>query len=101
MQISNLAQLQAYQKLFQELSTNEEQFKYNHKQLRSYGRCLLRFLPSLSIDTLTEHRLYMLITVYSSGGIPHYDRAFLASEISDILLAVIAKKHNIIKNECF
>jgi hypothetical protein len=76
------------------IKDNEESFKLTHKQIRSYSRSLLVLADTIYLESKLKLELLLLIELLSKGGIPHYDRSFLASQAIEVL-----KKQVIINNK--
>ncbi len=61
------------------------QQELTHKEVRTYARCLLNILPEINIDFDVKPEVEILLASLSAAGLPHYDRAFLARRILELL----------------
>ncbi len=73
--------------ILEKLSKNDEkhQLIFTHKQVRAYARCLLNVLPALPFSLKEEQEIKLLLICVSSRGLPHYDRAFMANQVLEIV----------------
>lgn len=56
-----------------------------HKEVRAYARCLLAVLCELRISSGIKAQINLLLASLSTGGLAHYDRSFLASQMLNLL----------------
>ncbi len=73
--------------ILEKLSKNDEnhQLIFTHKQVRAYARCLLNVLPALPFSLKEEQEIKLLLVCISSSGLPHYDRAFMATKVLELV----------------
>lgn len=71
--------------LFMIAKNEEKQLILTHKEVRAYARCLLKILPEIDIRSNVKPVIQTMLATMSLGGLPHYDRAFLAERILKLL----------------
>lgn len=74
-----------FEKILTRIADNHEGMKLNHKKVRAYARCLLQVLPEITIDFKIKPEVQILLAALTTAGLPHYDRAFLAACILQLL----------------
>jgi hypothetical protein len=75
----------ALKKSYHEKADNHDGGKHNHKEVRAYARCLLCILPEVSISFNVKPEVQILLAALTASGLPHCDRAFLATCILKLL----------------
>lgn len=73
-----------FEKIIECIASNHDGRKLNHKKVRAYARCLLIILPEIKIN-FNFSEIEILLTALSASDLPHYDRAFLASQILELI----------------
>lgn len=77
--------LQGFRQIINEIVNNRDGYKFTHKQVRAYARCLLVLVPWLDVSNHQQAQITVLLASMSASGLPHYDRSFLAEELLKIL----------------
>ncbi len=75
---------EGFEKILSRIADNHDGRKHNHKQVRAYARCLLSILPEVMIFHF-KPEVEILLAALTASGLPHYDRAFLATCILKLL----------------
>jgi hypothetical protein len=76
---------EGFVKILSQIADNHDGGKYNHKKVRAYARCLLCILPEIAIDFNVKPEVQILLAALTAPGLPHCDRAFLATCILKLL----------------
>jgi len=76
---------EGFKQILSRISDNHDGGKYNHKEVRAYARCLLCLLPEITINLNVKPEVQILLAALTASGLPHYDRAFLATCILKLL----------------
>jgi hypothetical protein len=74
-----------FQRVLTRIANNDDSGKLTHKEVRAYARCLLPLVSQFNINSKMEAEIKLLLVALSASGLPHYDRAFLASKILSLL----------------
>jgi hypothetical protein len=86
--------LEAFTWLMDEIADNKDGCKFSHKKVRAYARCLLALAPWLDCGDFRQKQIALLLASMSVKGLPHYDRSFLAAELSKILHKAIEESNS-------
>jgi acyl-CoA thioesterase len=77
--------VQGFRQIIYEIVDNRDGYKFTHKQVRAYARCLLVLVSSLNVSNDQQTQITLLLAAMSAKGLAHYDRSFLAQELLKIL----------------
>ena len=76
---------EGFKRVLTRIADSHDGGKLNHKEARAYARCLLKILSEIAIDYRAKPEVEILLACLTAGGLPHYDRAFLAERILKLL----------------
>jgi hypothetical protein len=74
-----------FEKILTRIADNHDGGKHNHKEVRAYARCLLCILPEINCNFNVKPEVQILLAALTASGLPHRDRAFLATCILKLL----------------
>lgn len=78
--------IHGFKTILQKIANNkDEKIILIHKEVRAYARCLLKILPLINEHEKNKPVIQTMLATMSLGGIPHYDRAFLAEQILELI----------------
>lgn len=82
--------LKGFKATLQKLADNlEPNLKFTHKEVRAYARSLLVSLDSVEIpynfNCSTKEEVSLHLLALSCSGLAHYDRAFLARQVLEVI----------------
>ncbi len=83
---------EGFEKILSRIADNHDGEKHNHKEVRAYARCLLSILPEINCNSNVKSEVQILLAALSASGLPHRDRAFLATCILKLLLYPVNSK---------
>ncbi len=76
---------EGFEQILSRIADKQVGGKHNHKEVRAYARCLLCILPEITINSNVKPEVQILLAALTAPGLPHYDRAFLATCILKLL----------------
>lgn len=83
-----------FRRIINEIVDNRDGYKFTHKRVRAYAKCLLVLVPCLDVSSYQQAQLAVLLASMSAKGLPHYDRSFLAEELLKILDKAIEESNS-------
>lgn len=93
--------IHGFRTILRKIANNkDEKIVLTHKEVRAYARCLLKILPSINEPEKNKPVISTMLATMSISGIPHYDRAFLAEQILE-LIKFEDKREETQDNICF
>ena len=85
--------LDGFLEVLRKISNNSEtNLKLTHKEIRAYARSFLAAIDYIDDLGYDKPEISILLLALSKGGIAHYDRAFLASQIIEIINGIKKEK---------
>jgi hypothetical protein len=83
---------EGFEEILSRIADNHDGGKHNHKEVRAYARCLLSILPEINCGFSVKPEVQILLAALTASGLPHYDRAFLATCILKLLSESVNSK---------
>ncbi|MBW4477863.1 MAG: hypothetical protein KME54_25955 [Tolypothrix brevis GSE-NOS-MK-07-07A] len=83
---------EGFEKILSRIADNHDGGKHSHKEVRAYARCLLSVLPEINCGEGVKPEVQILLAALTASGLPHYDRAFLATCILKLLSESVNSK---------
>lgn len=84
---------EGFERILSRIADNHDGGKHNHKEVRAYARCLLCIpFDEINCNSKLKSEVRVLLAAMAASGLPHYDRAFLATCILKLLSEPVNSK---------